>query len=119
MRFPWIGCALALTVMAGTAGAVELPQNKPNPDRAALEQMLNSQRDLPPDQIKGFVHIPDEKAGVLIQPDGRTFRDVRTRWQPYITGGLRSHHKVTTLPQRILMSNFNGIISHRLLYDGS
>lgn len=88
MRFPRIALVLAFAALAGTAGAVEIPQNKPNPDRAALEQMLNSQRDLPPGQISGFVHIPDEKAGVLIQSDGRTFRDVRTRWQPYITGGL-------------------------------
>ncbi|MGI4943257.1 MAG: formate dehydrogenase subunit gamma [Janthinobacterium lividum] len=88
MRFPRIAPAVAFVVLAGTAGAVELPQNRPNPDRAALEQMLDSQRELPPGQIKGFVHIPDAKAGVLVQPDGRVFRDVRTRWQPYITGGL-------------------------------
>ena len=92
MRLPRIAPALAAAVvfaaLAGMAGAVELPQNRPNPDRGALEQMLNSQRDLPPGPVSGFVHIPDTKAGVLIQPEGRTFRDVRTRWQPYITGGL-------------------------------
>ncbi len=85
---PRIALVLAFAALAGTAGAVELPQNKPNPDRAALERMLDGQRDLPSRKIEGFVHIPDEKAGVLIQPEGRTFRDVRTRWQPYITGGL-------------------------------
>ena len=84
---PWIALALVFGLV-GPAAAVELPQNKPNPDRAALEQMLNGQRDLPKGEVKGFVHIPDEKAGVLIQPAGREFRDVRTRWQPWITGGL-------------------------------
>ena len=88
MRLPRIAFALAFAALAGTAGAVELPQNKPNPDRAALERMLDSQRDLPAGRIEGFVHIPDAKAGILVQPQGREFRDFRTRWQPWIDAGL-------------------------------
>lgn len=79
---------LAFAAFAMTAGAVELPQNKPNPDRAALERMLDSQRDLPSGRVEGFVHIPDTKAGVLIQPQGREFRDFRTRLQPWIDAAL-------------------------------
>jgi len=34
------------------------------------------------------VHSPDQKEGVLIQPLGRSFRDFRTRWQPWIDAAL-------------------------------
>lgn len=84
--------AILLAVLAlllpGAAGAIELPQNKPTNDPAALEQRLLQQRDMPSGRIEGFVHIPDEKAGVLIQPQGRFFRDVRTRFQPWFNAGL-------------------------------
>lgn len=88
MRIPRIALLLALTGWAGAALALDLPQNRPNPDRAALEQQLERQRDLPPGRIEGFVHIPDQKEGVLVQPQGRTFRDFRTRWQPWIDAVL-------------------------------
>lgn len=83
--------ALALTVgmtVGGGVRALEIPQNRPNSDRAALEQQLQQQRDLPPGKIEGFTHIPDEKAGLLIQPQGREFRDFRTRMQPWIDAVL-------------------------------
>ena len=38
---------------------------------------------MPPGQIEGYVSIPDEKLGVLVQPQGRTFRDVRTRFEGF------------------------------------
>lgn len=86
MRIPPL---LALLIfVAGSAGAVDLPHNRPNPDRAALEQQLQQQRDLPPGRVQGFVHEPDQKLGVLIQPQGREFRDFRTRWQPWIDAVL-------------------------------
>ncbi len=80
--------ALALMILGGNAWAVDLPQNRPNPDRAALEQMLQQQQAMPPGRIEGFVHLPDEKLGVLVQPQGRQFRDFRTRWQPWIDAAL-------------------------------
>ena len=93
MRCPRIAlvlgvAALALATVPTPAAADLLPQNFPNKDRAALEQKLEQQRDLPPGQISGFVHIPDAKAGVLIQPQGREFRSFRTRAQPLIDGAL-------------------------------
>ena len=74
----------AVLAWSGTAGAIELPGNKPNPDRAALEQKLESMTQLPAHNIEGFIHIPDQKERVLVQPDGRLFRDFRTKYQPYI-----------------------------------
>ncbi len=80
---------LALLVLfTGSAWALDMPRNRPNPDRAALEQQLQQERDLPPGRIQGFVHEPDAKLGVLIQPQGREFRDFRTRWQPWIDAAL-------------------------------
>jgi len=80
---------LALLVfVTGNAWALEMPRNRPEPDRAALEQRLQQERDLLPGRIQGFVHEPDAKLGVLIQPQGREFRDFRTRWQPWIDAAL-------------------------------
>ena len=79
---------LALLLPSFAASALDLPQNRPNPDRAALERQLQQQTEMPPDRIQGFVHIPDQKEGVLVQPLGRTFRDIRTRLQPWFDGGL-------------------------------
>ena len=85
-----IGALMLPGLVAPSTGAfaVELPENRPNPDRAALEQQLQQQRELPPGRIEGFVHIPDQKERVLVQPMGRTFRDVRTRMQPWFDAAL-------------------------------
>ena len=79
---------LAFLLPSLGAFAVDLPQNRPNPDRGALERQLNQQTELPAKPIDGFVHIPDAKAGVLVQPMGRTFRDVRTKYQPVFDAAL-------------------------------
>ena len=57
-------------------------------DDAALLRRLQQQRDMPDHRIEGYVSIPDEKAGLLIQSQGRTFRDVRTRFQPWFDAAL-------------------------------
>jgi len=88
MRNFRLALVFALLLPSFGAFALDLPQNRPNPDRTALEQQLQSQRDLPPQRIEGFVHIPDLKEGVLVQPMGRTFRDVRTRLQPWFDAAL-------------------------------
>ena len=81
--------ALIMTfVLSAAAVAVELPGNRPTTDRTALERTLNQQRDLPPGKIEGFVHIPDQNGGVLVQPLGREFRDIRTRVQPWFDAAL-------------------------------
>jgi formate dehydrogenase subunit gamma len=73
---------------AGSAVALEQPQNRPTTDRAALEQKLESQTTMPDGKIQGFVHIPDLKEGVLVQPMGRQFRDFRTKVQPWFDAAL-------------------------------
>lgn len=88
MRTSRLALVFALLLPSLGAFALDLPQNRPNPDRTALEQQLQSQRDLPAQRIEGFVHIPDLKEGVLVQPLGRTFRDVRTRLQPWFDAAL-------------------------------
>ena len=90
MRISRIACLLAFVAFAfaGPVSALEMPANRPTNDPAALERQLNSERDLPSGRIEGFTHIPDQKEGVLIQPQGRWFRDIRTRYQPYFDGAL-------------------------------
>jgi formate dehydrogenase subunit gamma len=65
-----------LLVLATPAAAIELPTNQPTDNTAALLQKLDV-TSMPP-RTQGFVHIQDQKAGVLIQPDGRIFRDVHS-----------------------------------------
>lgn len=72
----------------GSAMALEQPQNKPTTDRAALEQKLESQTAMPDGKLQGFVHIPDLKEGVLVQPMGREFRDFRIKVQPWFDAAL-------------------------------
>jgi len=91
MRMSRLGFTLALLAactLTNGARALDLPQNRSNNDKAALEQQLQQQRDLPSGRIEGFTHLPDEKAGLLIQPQGREFRDFRTRMQPWIDAFL-------------------------------
>ena len=76
--------AAMVLAWAGSAMAVEIPKNQPNPDRAALERQLENQTAMPDHNIQGFVHIPDQNEGVLVQPMGREFRDFRTHYQPWI-----------------------------------
>lgn len=83
-----LALVLALLLPSLGALAVDLPQNRPNPDRTALERQLSQQTELPSKPTEGFVHIPDTKAGVLVQPMGRTFRDVRTQYQPWFDAAL-------------------------------
>ncbi len=85
---PLLAIAILLALSSTGAAALDLPQNRPNPDHDALLQQLQRQTEMPPGQIGGFVHIPDTKAGVLVQPMGRTFRDVRTRYQPWFDAAL-------------------------------
>lgn len=88
MRRLLILLLLALFALAGPCLALEVPQNKPSNDAAALERKLQQQTEMPSGTVRGFVHIPDQKADVLVQPMGRTFRDVRMLWQPWIDLGL-------------------------------
>jgi len=66
----------ALLLIAAPARAIEIQSNQPSDDTAALLQKLDVSR--MPDRTQGFVHIQDQKAGVLIQPVGRIFRDVHS-----------------------------------------
>ncbi|QNT78937.1 formate dehydrogenase subunit gamma [Entomobacter blattae] len=52
--------------------AQTIPQNLPNTPAHVLEQKLDTTV-LPP-TTRGFVHIPDQKAAVLVQPPGKIFR---------------------------------------------
>jgi len=78
----------ALLTLTWTAGAVEVARNKPSDNKDALIQKLQSQTEMPSGKIEGFVHIPDQKSEVLIQPQGRSFRDFRNHVQPWIDAAL-------------------------------
>jgi formate dehydrogenase subunit gamma len=76
----------ALLLIAAPARAIEIQSNQPSDDKAALLQQLDVSK-LPP-RTEGFVHIQDQKAGVLIQPAGRMFRDFHSIGQFWIDAGL-------------------------------
>lgn len=88
LRNAFLLAVIAIAALTGGAVAADLPQNRPTSDTAALEQRLLQARDLPAGQVQGFVAIPDQKGGVLIQPQGRTFRDFRTGVQPWLDAVL-------------------------------
>jgi formate dehydrogenase subunit gamma len=86
MRRSLVVLALGGWLLALPAGATEIPSNQPSDDNAALLQKLN-QSQMPP-RTQGFVHIEDQKAGVLIQPAGRVFRDVHRDAQFWVDAGF-------------------------------
>lgn len=73
--------ALALTA-AGVAAGMAQAQPAPRPtDKAVSEDKLFQQLD----QVTGRVSIPDARSGVLIQPDGRTFRKAQAEYLPMLS----------------------------------
>jgi formate dehydrogenase subunit gamma len=74
----WLVVGLALP-----ADATELPNNQPTHGDAELLQKLQ-QTQMPLAPVEGFVHIPDQKERVLIQPVGRLFRDFHSIGQFWI-----------------------------------
>ena len=77
---------MAVMLLASPVRATELPNNQPVNDEAALLRKLDAPQ-LPP-RVQGFVHIQDQKAGVLIQPAGRVFRDIHAPGQFWIDAAL-------------------------------
>jgi formate dehydrogenase subunit gamma len=75
------GVAAAAGVAAGFAATATQAQvvYKPTQDAVTEKQLLQKL-----DQVTGRVSIPDARAGVLIQPQGRTFREAQTEWMPTI-----------------------------------
>jgi formate dehydrogenase subunit gamma len=64
-----------------------------NPSRAPIhseQDLLNELgvTAMPSEALRGQVYIPDEKLGVLVQPQGRAWRDFRTYINPWIHAGL-------------------------------
>lgn len=57
-----------------------------NDEQRLLEALRNTE--MPPGHVEGRVYIPDEKARVLVQPQGRLFRDAHAHWAPWIHAGL-------------------------------
>ena len=63
-------CALALIVIAAPARAEQAPDGAPNPTGSVVPQRKLLQ-EYP--RIEGRIDIPDRRAGVLVQPAGRTW----------------------------------------------
>jgi formate dehydrogenase subunit gamma len=78
---------LGLMIGPSAARATEEPNNQPNHSEQELLQRLN-QTAVPPGTVSGFVHIPDQKAEVLVQPAGRTFQAFHVGPRRWIEGGL-------------------------------
>ncbi len=66
------------------------PSRMPNASEDELMRVLR-QGQMPPDKVVGNVYLPDRKLAVLVQPEGRTWRDFRvstSRWVHGILIGL-------------------------------
>jgi formate dehydrogenase subunit gamma len=80
-RFRFASLILAISLLAMPAVAQQRnPDGSPNPAASSVkEQSLLKQSP----RVEGWVAIPDQKTGVLIQPAGRTWRyfhEVTLRW---------------------------------------
>jgi len=82
----WLLTLLLLT-LATPAWATPEPNNQPTHSEAELLGKLN-QTAMPDGTIRGFVHVQDPKAAVLIQPNGRIFEYFHAGTQRWIDGGL-------------------------------
>jgi formate dehydrogenase subunit gamma len=71
----------AVAPRAPTPPAVVIPDTPPYAARGNVEASeLELQHALRGGVIEGRVSIPNQSAGILIQPDGRDWRQFRTRW---------------------------------------
>lgn len=68
MRKVWAALALGLLLSAGSMAPASAQQTQQQADEAALLQQLKGA------PVAGRVSIPDAKSGVLIQPQGREWR---------------------------------------------
>lgn len=82
-RFPAsLALALGLFLAATPISAQVIEQKAPGPDSPATKEEVQIYRP-EPDELVGRVSIPDSKLAVLVQPEGRTWREFRTTWLPY------------------------------------
>ena len=75
---------LAVLVLAAPAVRAQLYQNSADPP-ASKEQVPLYQ---PAEKLVGTVSIPDEKLSVLVQPEGREWREFRSYWLRIVAGTL-------------------------------
>lgn len=68
-------------------GVYSNPQRAPLATEQELLDVLRVQQ-MPPGKVSGTVYIPDSKAAILIQPEGRGWRDFRVGTSRWIHGGL-------------------------------
>src|SRR5215207_663237 len=80
----WLFFALAVLPVA--PAAAQLTQ-APGPDSAATKADVPIYRP-EQDKLLGRVSIPDGKLAVLVQPEGRTWREFRTFWLPWVVAAL-------------------------------
>jgi formate dehydrogenase subunit gamma len=78
---------LLLALSSAPAWAVPESHNQPTHSDAELLQLLN-QTAMPDGTVRGFVHVQDPKAAVLIQPNGRLFQYFHAGVQRWIDGGM-------------------------------
>ncbi len=85
--------ALGAPVGAQPAAPATDPGVYSNPARSPIhgeQDLLNELgvTAMPDDPLRGQVYIPDEKLGVLVQPQGRAWRDFRSGINPWLHAGL-------------------------------
>jgi formate dehydrogenase subunit gamma len=72
---------------ASDRGVYQNPTQAPTDDEAALLRTLRSGQ-MPDGQVRGNVYIPDRKASILVQPEGRTWRDFRVGPSRWVHAGM-------------------------------
>jgi formate dehydrogenase subunit gamma len=72
---------------AAAQGVYQIPSNTPSNDEQRLQDVLRNGR-MPPGHVEGRVYIPDQRERVLIQPQGREFRDFHVGGARWLNGGL-------------------------------
>lgn len=85
--FIHLALLVTLLVAAPLASAQQHVERSPGPNSPTTKEAVPLY--LPePDQLSGRVSIPDEKLGVLVQPEGREWREFRTVTLRIIAGVL-------------------------------
>ena len=107
-------------LLAVAPASAQLTQ-APGPDSPATKEDVQIYRP-EPDELRGWVSIPDGKLAVLVQPEGRAWRSFRDTWLPYgaavvilgIVAALaafffyRGRIRIESGPSRETVPRFNG-----------
>ncbi|MGC2856107.1 formate dehydrogenase subunit gamma [Novispirillum sp. DQ9] len=80
-------CVVAVPAAPGGTAAWAQMLNEPGRNTATSKTEVQLYEGTE-DQVRGFISIPDQKLSVLVQPEGREWREWRQNTLPWVIGGL-------------------------------